>query len=665
MTWLQRITLLGILLVALGLRLTGLDWDEYHHFHPDERYITWIATTIELPKPGDFNLATGFNPIQSDFNPFHWSPKAGSEGIVVLQGQPRDFAYGHLPLYLGVAATRVAETVAPFLRWLPENWTLSADVLNRAGRIEYHHLAAVGRALTALFDAGTVLLLFMLGRELYNTNVALLAAAFLAVTVMHIQQAHFFISDPYLVFFVTLTILLLVTAWRRYAQDSRVTNTYLLAAAVAMGLAIGSKFNAVLLVIPLVWVIWTVSGDLRRRMMLLGLTLPAALLAFAITNPFAILDWTCHVPLTLQFPANASPLVLDLRSCYMSNVLAQNAMVRGDIDLGFTRQYADTLPYVYFVEMQLRWGMGPLLGVVAFAGLMWSTARQFAGLRAAGNGVANLRSQGEVIALLWVWPYFLVTGSFYVKFMRYMMPITPFLLLFGAGLLYSIKSVRLRRASIALVLVFSGLYALSFVSIYREEHPWTSASRWLYDNAAPGALLLSEQYDDYLPATMNHDGELRRREEYRNAELTWLTFPDAGDDEANLRANVELLAEGEFVTILSNRVYGVVARLDSRYPLSGHYHQALFDGSLGYEPVWVGGRYPGLAGVHLKADTFGWPNLNPPSAVSRYLSDMPGLSLGRADESFLVYDQPLTMIFRNTGALSAEQMYQVLIDEIQ
>ena len=172
----------------------------------------------------------------------------------------------------------------------------------------------------------------------------------------------------------------------------------------------------------------------------------------------------------------------------------------------------------------------------------------------------------------------------------------------------------------------------------------------------PGTTLLSEQWDDYLPATMAVDGELRRREEFPNAELTWLSRPDAADDEVKLLANLELLAAADYVTILSNRVYGVVPRLSKRFPLSSQYHQLLFDGRLGYEPVWVGGRAPRLLGVTLLPDTFGWPGLTPPAAVAEQWQGGPTISFGRVDESFVVYDQPLTMIFRNTGRLSVEEM---------
>ena len=110
----QRAALIVTLLVAAALRLTGLDWDEFQHHHPDERYIAWVATTIEFPSPGSLSRAD-WQPETSTFNHFHWPPQAASEGLVVLQDEQRDFAYGHVPLYLGVLATRLVEQIGPAL----------------------------------------------------------------------------------------------------------------------------------------------------------------------------------------------------------------------------------------------------------------------------------------------------------------------------------------------------------------------------------------------------------------------------------------------------------------------------------------------------------------------------------------------------------------------
>ncbi len=654
----QRVALAVILLSAAALRLTGLDWDGFQHHHPDERYITWVATTIEFPSISTNNWAAQWRPETSTFNPFRWPPGAGSEGIVVLQDQPRDFAYGHVPLYLGVAATRLTEQISPWLvPLLPPDWSLTADVLNGAGRIEFHHIAAVGRALTALFDVGTVWLIFLLGRRLYGTNVGLLAAALLTVTVLHIQLAHFFASDPYMTFFVVAALYSMVLAHddAMNGGGSGRALAYLCLAGAMVGLAVGSKFSAVLLLLPLLWAGWAVGG---RRVHRLVFPLIVALGVFAVTNPFAVLDWTC-APIESTGGSLAELTGTLSRSCFIQNTMTQNAMVRGQVDLGFTRQYEGTTPYLYFIEMLLRWGLGPVLGLLGFAGLawvVWCAGHPRGDSKGWRDMLARLQAQPVVILLLWVLPYFILTGSFYVKFLRYMQPIVLFLLLFGAGMIGEWRSVAGRRALTALALVTGSLYALAFMSIYAREHPWNAASRWVYDEIPPGTLILSERLDDYLPVTMVVDGRQRSRNEYPNAELSWLTGPDAADDEAKLTTNLDLMAGAEYLTVLSNRSYGVVPRLPDRFPISGQYHQLLFDGALGYELVWVGERSPSLFGVTLRADTFGWPGLNPPATVADYLTQRPSLSLGRADESFIVYDQPLTMIFRNTGKLTAAEM---------
>ncbi|VAW35723.1 hypothetical protein MNBD_CHLOROFLEXI01-401, partial [hydrothermal vent metagenome] len=161
--------------------------------------------------------------------------------------------------------------------------------------------------------------------------------------------------------------------------------------------------------------------------------------------------------------------------------------------------------------------------------------------------------------------------------------------------------------------------------------------------------------------TMLIDGEVRRRSEYPNAELTWLSGADLADNEEKLTENVALLAEADYVAILSNRIYGVVPRLPERYPLSSQYHALLFAGELGYEPVYVIGRFPTLFGWQLRPDTFDWLNLQPPAFVQSYLTDQPSINLGRADESFIVYDQPLTIIFENVERKTAVELQALFI----
>jgi hypothetical protein len=654
--WLSRVGLAVVLLVAAALRLSGLDWDAYQHHHPDERYISWVATTIEFPAPSSPSWAGALDTTSSTFNPFRWPAGAGSEGIVVLQDQPRDFAYGHLPLYLGVMATRVTERLSvPLSPLVPENWRVLADVLNVPDRVEFQHLTAVSRALTALVDVFTVLLTYLLGRRLGGRAVGLLAAALLAVTVLHIQLAHFFLADTYLTFFVTASLVAMISAHQ--ARDDGTRLAYLVAAGGLVGLAVGSKFSAVLLLVALGWTAWRVGGSWRRLAAWGGLALGTAAIAFALTNPFALLDTSCPVTISVI------PFVPEFTvgSCYLDNLRVQNAMVGGALDLGFTRQYTGTIPYLYFIEMQLRWGLGWALGLFVLAGAAWGAWRVGRTIWASRRLPERSPEVELMTLLLWISPYFLATGAFYVKFMRYMQPIIPALIVLGAMALWALPRPRLRGFLAATVFGLTALYAVAFVNLYREPHPWNSASEWIHRHVPSGALILSEQWDDYLPVSMLVDGEVRRRGAYENAELTWLSDPDGGDDEAKLDANLTLLAEGDYVTILSQRVYGVVPRLPERYPLSSRYYQQLFDGALGYELVWVGGRGPNLGGVTLQPDLFGWPGLRPPAGVTDYLNNSAALRLGRVDESFTVYDQPLTMIFRNTGRLSVAELRAELL----
>jgi len=182
---------------ALWLRLWGNNWDAGQHIHPDERFQTMVESHIQVPS----SLGQYFNSAQSPFNPYN--QEEGS------------FVYGTFPLF--------------FVR-------IVAEVLNKA---DYADINLVGRLLSGLFDVGSVLLIFLVGRHLYGRKVGLLAAFLLTVTVLNIQHAHFFVVDSFLTFFCLLCIYYSVRivkegGWYAYAM-----------AGVAFGLAVACKLNAV------------------------------------------------------------------------------------------------------------------------------------------------------------------------------------------------------------------------------------------------------------------------------------------------------------------------------------------------------------------------------------------------------------------------------------
>ena len=141
-----RVTLLvALILVGGALRFTDINWDRFQHLHPDERFIVWVADTMDWPSEVEggllAQLGVALDPERSPLNPLRWPPDADD-----LAGQPRNFAYGHLPLYLLVAAGHVAAAVG---RWFGET-TLAFPAwmqpLHTVGRqlADYSHLTLVG-----------------------------------------------------------------------------------------------------------------------------------------------------------------------------------------------------------------------------------------------------------------------------------------------------------------------------------------------------------------------------------------------------------------------------------------------------------------------------------------------------------------------------------------
>ena len=94
------ISLLGLILVtAFALRVFGLNWDDNHHIHPDERWITMVALDTYVPA----EWSDALNPRRSALNPY-WDLRAN---------QPRHFAYGSFPLYLvRLVATAIGDVAS-------------------------------------------------------------------------------------------------------------------------------------------------------------------------------------------------------------------------------------------------------------------------------------------------------------------------------------------------------------------------------------------------------------------------------------------------------------------------------------------------------------------------------------------------------------------------
>ncbi|SVC13630.1 uncharacterized protein METZ01_LOCUS266484, partial [marine metagenome] len=379
-TWADKAALPLLLVLALAMRLYGIDWDSGFLFHPDERAI--LMNTSDLAWPSITNLGVLFNVDASPLN-------------------PRWFPYGSFPLYV----LKVLDTlISPF---------------NDLGLVG---LSRVGRTLSALSDVATIYVAYLLARKLFDRRAGLLAAVFTTFAVIHIQLSHFFTVDTFQTLFAVTSVYFLI----RVVLEGQLR--YSLLAGGFVALAIACKVSSMPLMLPLVMAHvfsalrqypsssitdlrvpteWWVAG---RRLVYAGVTVAGV---FFIAEPYAVMDF----------------------GRFWADVTEQSEMVRRIRDYPFTRQYVDTTPYIYHIKQLVLFGLGLPLGLVAWAGLGY------------GAYTAVKRpSAARGVLLLFVVPFFLITGSFDVKFLRYLLLITPFLLIYGSGMLIAgLDWVRERR----------------------------------------------------------------------------------------------------------------------------------------------------------------------------------------------------------------------------
>ena len=145
-----------------------------------------------------------------------------------------------------------------------------------------------GRAVTALFGTGTVLLVYLAGRH-WGTAAAIFAAALLAVLPSHVRESHFILTDTPATFFATLALVLTLRAHKIARTRS------FAAAGVACGLAAAMKYNAgMVILVPVLGAMFSGSDvrsgrGLAERSKRTGAVLLSAIGAFLLAAPYTVL----------------------------------------------------------------------------------------------------------------------------------------------------------------------------------------------------------------------------------------------------------------------------------------------------------------------------------------------------------------------------------------
>ena len=500
-----RWLLLAVAAFAIVIRLVGLNFDQNHFFHPDERAI------------GDAILKLSFHPFQLN---------------------PHFFAYGSLPFYLTKALS-----------------SLLAAVSGREWFDSYDGVVHVGRFLSALAGALTVLLVAAVGRRLYGQKAGLCAGLLLALAVLHIQTSHFASTDVTLTLFVFLAL----AASGRLASRGRGRDALL--AGALTGFSLATKASAAPLLLPLAVAVFLACRPARawrKGALLLAMAGLAALVAFFLGEPYAFLAF---------------------REFWRS-VSEQGAMVRHAGLLPYTNQYIGVPNFLYEAREIVLWCLGPFFGLAAF----WAAGRRLVRFRA-------LSPVEWVFASFFV-PYVVLTCTFEVKFPRYLLPVYPLLALWaGAWLTEKAERGRAGRLLRAVVVGGTAAWALAFASIYTRPHSSVTASLWFHDNVPDGARVLEQDWDEGFPFSFPG----RPAERYRIVTFAFYE-PDSPEKMAKLARE---LAETDWVVLQTKRLYGAVTRAPEKFPLTARAFRLLFAGDLGYTLTREVASRPSFLGIQI------------------------------------------------------------------
>ena len=620
--------LAGIVVVALALRLHGVNWDEGFGFHPDERDIylrsdcmyrlladepgaKTCGYLIEQPdaEPGLDGLRYFFDPGRSPLNP-HWFP------------------LGSILIYVMVFFRSAVELFA---------------------NLDGMEMRYAGRVLSALADVGSVLLVFALGRRLYGRNVGLLAAGLTALAVIHIQHSHFYRPET----FTVLLTLASIWATLRMVEQRRLRDSALLG--LILGLALSPKVNVLPLLAPLALGYayrlldeadgrWSgITPEMAQKIAGHALMAGAVALAvFFITTPYAFIDV----------------------GAFIADVMTQTRMARNAGLWPFTTQYVDTPPFLYQIRQTIVWGMGLPLGIMAWLSIPFTAALVLLDRR-------HIRA--DLMLLAWVVPSLLFLESFEVRFLRYIFPLIPVMILLAARMmLWGVEQARgwssaallppyIRKgglgkaaliAAVALpvaVTAATAFYSLAFQRVYAAEHPAMAAARWALAEIPRGsAIVMDNHWDEFVPGLYDYD--------------VWQFPLYEADTRWKMRTLAWRLARSGYLMFYSHRPYTSAARDPERFPYSGNYYRLLFSGELGYRLHREFTAYPSLAGIEFRDDALARAGLNRPAPEIPRPDPALSLNLGYADDNVAGYDHPTVLVFRNAERLDAARLREMLVN---
>ena len=250
----------------------------------------------------------------------------------------------------------------------------------------------ISRGVSALFGAATPIIVYMIMRRVWGRTTALIGAFFTSLCYLHVRDSHFGTTDVAATFLTLCAVFFTMEAF-----EKRRTGDYVRAGIFA-GAAAATKYGSILVVLPMLFAHICACDQFRTFGSCLRAVVRApriwiysgcVLLAFLVVMPFAVLD----------FPTFIAHFRGELTHLAHGHEVGGRPLLLGR-------------GWWYHLRFTLPDGMGIPMLLFSLAGL-----------------VISLRKSTTRFMMVFLFPiaYYAVSGRGYTVFVRYMIPVLPFL----------------------------------------------------------------------------------------------------------------------------------------------------------------------------------------------------------------------------------------------
>jgi 4-amino-4-deoxy-L-arabinose transferase-like glycosyltransferase len=314
----------------------------------------------------------------------------------------------------------------------------------------------IGRLTAASLGTASIYLIYLIASKSYNKNTGLICSAIFAFLPLAVEYSHYAVVDTPLVFMILLSLFFILNIFLRGGVKN-----YLLSGFFT-GLAIGTKYPAVFLILPLLLshlLVTDKKGFFRiifSPRLILCLTLVLA--GFFMACPYAFLDFP-------KFFSDARGQILAAKVGWFG--------------------WENANPYFYHLTQNLKNGMSLPLLVFSMFGLLYAAIK---------------RKKADLVLLSFPIAYFFSIGLDKNIYPRFMLPVLPFLALFSGRLLSDIQNwLKGRKGEF----VFSGLFILILITpVYTSitidlnlslPNTMTLSKEWVEKNIPAGSKILMNE----------------------------------------------------------------------------------------------------------------------------------------------------------------------------